>query len=518
MIMNRYSFCLLLALFVAALTCSCDEKTPVPEHPTAITLSADELVFTTADAASLPLTVTAPSQPTFSDLPDWLSVTDGTFQDYQTTVMFNVTENTATVPRIATVIIRSIGAPPITVDVTQYGAGFSGNGLPDNDAVKRTLELGIGWNLGNHLDSYSARSGGGYMIPDETAWGNPRATQQTFDKLRSYGFTSVRIPVTWLGSIGPAPDYTIYAKWMARVTEVVEYAHKAGLQVIINTHHDENHGDDHWLNIAAAPGNATLNKQIKEEITAVWTQIAENFKDCGDWLMFEGFNELNDGGWGWSADFRANPMRQCGVLNEWQQTFVDAVRATGGNNATRWLGISTYAANPEYEKYLVMPTDPAGRLMLSVHCYDPSDYTIGDAQYSDWGHTGQKGKKANGGDEDHIQKVFKNLFDKYIVNNIPVYLGEYGCSMRNKSDARSWAFYLYYLEYVSKAARTYAIPAMLWDNGSKGWGKERHGYIDHGTGEFTSTSQAPVEAILKGWCTNDESYTLDTVYNSAPVF
>ena len=74
MIMNRYAFCLLLALFVAALICSCDEKTPVPEHPTAITLSADELVFTTADAASLPLTVTAPSQPTFSDLPDWLSV------------------------------------------------------------------------------------------------------------------------------------------------------------------------------------------------------------------------------------------------------------------------------------------------------------------------------------------------------------------------------------------------------------------------------------------------------------
>ena len=32
--------------------------------------------------------------------------------------------------------------------------------------------------------------------------------------------------------------------------------------------------------------------------------------------------------------------------------------------------------------------------MLAVHFYDPSDYTIGEKQYSDWGHTGAAGKKA----------------------------------------------------------------------------------------------------------------------------
>ena len=372
--------------------------------------------------------------------------------------------------------------------------------------------LGLGWNLGNQLDAYSGN------MPSETVWGNPKATQQTFDKVKAAGFSTVRIPVTWLGKIGAAPDYTIDASWMARVTEVVGYAHNAGLNVIVNTHHDENHNDDHWLNLKDAPSNAALNTQIKEEITAVWTQIANNFKDCGDWLFFEGFNELNDGGWGWSADFKADPTRQCNVLNEWMDCFVKAVRATGGNNATRWLGIATYAANPNYVQYLKLPTDTASKLMISVHFYDPSDYTIGDAQYSDWGHTGAAGKKASGSDEDYVEALFKSLCYKYVNRGIPVYIGEFGCSMRNKADSRAWAFYKYYMEYVVKAAHTYGLPAILWDNGAEGYGKEHHPYIHHGTGDYIGSSKEIVDVIVKAMTNTSSSYTLESLYNNAPVF
>ena len=519
--MNRRLFFSLITVFAfltsSLLACQ-DEPSADPSVPTAISFSADELVFTTADAGSLPLTVTAPANPRFSGLPDWLSVTDGTFADYKVTLMFNVTENPSYADRSATITVQAQGAPYTTFKITQYGTGFIDPDLPDNNAVKRMQQLGLGWNLGNQLDAYVSSAGNSYLLPDETVWGNPKATQQTFDGVKEAGFTCVRIPVTWLRTIGPAPEYKIDKTWMARVTEVVEYAHKAGLQAIVNTHHDEDHDNGHWLNLKDAPGDPALNAQIKEEITAVWTQIANNFKDCGDWLMFEGFNELNDGGWGWSADFRKDPTRQCNVLNEWQQTFVDAVRATGGNNSTRWLGISTYAANPEFEKYLVMPSDPAGKLMLSVHFYDPSDYTIGEKQYSDWGHTGKSGKKAPGGDEDHVKQVFGNLFNKYVAKDIPVYVGEFGCSMRNRADSRAWAFYLYYLEYVSKAARTYGLPAIIWDNGgNEGYGREHHCYINHGTGQCTANSRMVIQTIVKGWCTNDPSYTLDTVFDSAPV-
>ena len=381
--------------------------------------------------------------------------------------------------------------------------------LPENpQAISEAMALG--WNLGNQLD---AISGG---VSNETCWGNPRCTQATFYGIKDAGFTSVRIPVTWMGHMGSAPSYQVEEAWMNRVYEVVQYARNAGLYVIINTHHDENHGNDHWLDIKNASEDSALNEAIKQQIKALWTQIAVKFADCGNWLVMEGFNELNDGGWGWSQDFRANPMKQGAILNEWNQVFVDAVRAAGGNNATRWLGVPTYCANPSFEQYLTLPADP--RLMLSVHFYDPSDYTIGDKQYSDWGHTGAVGKKAQGSDEDHVNSVFNNLKTKYVDKDIPVYVGEFGCSMRSKADSRAWAFYLYYLEYVVKAAREYGMPCFLWDNGVAGVGKEHHGYLDHGTGDYISYSKDPIDVMVKARFTKDASYTLQSVYDSAPKF
>ncbi len=399
----------------------------------------------------------------------------------------------------------------------------------ENDATRRTLQMGMGWNLGNQLDAYEeSPTSSHYLMPDENVWGNPTVTLQAITKVREAGFTTIRIPVTWLAKIGPAPDYKIDAKWMARVTEVVGYARTAGFDnIIVDTHHDEDHDDGHWQDIKNAAKDKALNEQIKKEIAAVWTQIANNFKDAGDWLMFEGFNELNDGGWGHSAEFKANPRLQCDVLNEWLQVFVDAVRATGGNNKTRWLGVSTYCANPSFAKYLVLPDDPANRLMVSVHYYDPSDYTLGKEgaggkshlPYTDWGHTGAPGYKHAKYDEDYVQEIFGMLYEKYIAKNIPVYIGEIGCSRRDKKDARAWAFSLYYMEYIAKAARTYCLPAVLWDCGGKGVpGPEHHYYFRHDTGEYYPDAKEAVDALLKGWFNDDPAYTLQSVYDSAPKF
>ena len=416
---------------------------------------------------------------------------------------------------------------------TPSGGGQGGPETPgtlDNDAVKRTMQMGLGWNLGNNLDAYEEDpKDKNYLMPSETVWGNPKVTQQAITKVKEAGFTTIRIPVTWLAKIGPAPDYKIDAAWMARVTEVVGYARNAGFEnVIVDTHHDEDHDDNHWQSLKKASKDAAVNSQIKEEITAVWTQIANNFKDCGDWLMFEGFNELNDGGWGHSAEFKANPRLQCNILNEWLQVFVDAVRATGGNNSTRWLGCATYCANPTYAKYLVLPKDPANRLMVSVHYYDPSDFTLGKEgadgkdylPYSDWGHTGAAGLKHAKYDEDYVQEIFGMLYENYIAKNIPVYIGEIGCSRRDKkNDPRGWAFSLYYMEYVAKAARTYCLPAVLWDCGGKGVpGPEHHYFFRHDTGEYYPDAKEAIDAVLRGWFNDDPSYTLQSVYDSAPKF
>ncbi|MCR5463588.1 MAG: cellulase family glycosylhydrolase [Bacteroidales bacterium] len=523
---------LALTVMLLAFLVSCGKEQPDPTPqpdpaPSSITLSSNS--FQVAQPGEkLSLTIKAPARPTLTGLPSWITYVDGTFNAYSITVGLTVVANDTYDARSATVTVASSGASSVTFTVSQAAKEKpvdpptppSG----DNEAWALAKTLGLGWNMGNHFDAYynwhfvDENGFDWYDYPNETVWGGELATPATFKGVKAAGFTSVRIPVTWLNFIGKAPEYKIDETWLNRVHEVVGFAHAEGLNVIINTHHDENHGDDHWLDIKNASVNSAVNETIKAEIKAVWTQIANKFSDCGDWLIMEGFNELNDGGWGWSADFQSNPSRQCDILNEWNQVFVDAVRAAGGENATRWLGVPTYAANPEFTKYLKIPSDKAGKVMVSVHFYDPYDYTIGDAQYSDWGHTGAVDKKANGGDETHVKDVFSKLNTEYVSKNIPCYIGEFGCSMRAKSDTRAWKFYLYYMEYIVKAAKTYGLPCFLWDNGAKDTGKEQHGYINHGTGAYIGNSKEVVNVIKKAWFTESDGYTLQHVYDSAPKF
>ena len=503
-----------LALFVTACGGNKVNPDPTPEPaPTVITVSPASI---TADQAggSYDLTITAPSRPAL-ELPSWITKKDGTFNNYKITFTLVVAANDTYEARSAEVKVSATGANAVTVKVTQAGKEVIPDpSLPDNIAVARMKELGLGWNMGNHFDSINDGVSG------ETIWGNPECTQATFDGVKAAGFTSVRIPVTWMGHIGEAPDYQIEEAWMNRIYEVVGYAENAGLHVILNTHHDEDHGDAHWLNLANAVSSAEANAQIKEEIAAVWTQIANKFKEKGDFLMMESFNELIFGT-EWSLG--SNPEKKTGIINEWNQVFVDAVRSTGGNNGTRWLGVPGYAASPNYLQYLAVPDDPVknqNRIMLAFHCYDPYNYTIGDAQSSTWGHTGTN--FPNG--EEEIKTLFNSIYTNYVAKDIPIYMGEFGCSFRDKNDAKAWAYFNYYLEYVVKAARVFGIPAFVWDNGSlgengKGFGKESHCYIHHGTGEYMlPQSQEPVQAMVKAWFTTDASYTLQSVYDSAPQF
>ena len=99
-------------------------------------------------------------------------------------------------------------------------------------APQLVADMGAGWNLGNQLE---ANANG---IPSETAWGNPVITQALIDRVKASGFKTIRIPVSYLGNIGAAPNYTIDSAWLSRVAEVVNYAYNQGLYVLINMHGD----------------------------------------------------------------------------------------------------------------------------------------------------------------------------------------------------------------------------------------------------------------------------------------
>lgn len=532
--MKYFKHCILPLLTLISVMCSCGpndpEPTPTPDPtpkaPTAVTLSKTS-VDAPAEGGTYDITVKSPFDPQVKDKPSWVTVSNAKVENYTYTVTVIVdAQSVGASAREATLTFEATGATSATLKISQAKGQEPEPPAPGYDGLASFF--GLGWNLGNQFDAYYNGSWAGDKegYPDETCWmpdpkDEYKATQATFDGLKNLGFTSVRIPVSWLKMIGDAPDYKINEEWLNRVYTVAQYAHTAGLKVIVNTHHDENHGTSNsyeWLDIKNAANNAELKNQITTKITAVWKQIATKFADCGDdWLLLEGFNELNDGKWGGSPD--AEIQKQCAVLNEWNQAFVNAVRATGGNNATRWLGVPTYCASPSFtgSKYFTLPNDTAGKLAVAVHSYDPYDYTIGDAQYPEWGHTGTAGKKPAAGEE-QTKQLYSKLYSDFVAKGIPVYMGEFGCSMRSKSDTHAWAFYKYYMEYVVKAAKTYCIPCFLWDNNGEGTGKEKHGYVHHGKGTPIGNSKEVIDVMKKAWFTESEGYTLETVYNSAPKF
>lgn len=361
--------------------------------------------------------------------------------------------------------------------------------------------MGMGWNLGNSLDAWTAEGG----LAAETAWSNAPSCQELFNLVAKAGVKTVRIPVTWLGHTGPAPEYKIDEAWLDRVAQVVGYAEAAGLNAIINIHHDGADGA-HWLNIKGAAANAAVNKAVQAQLRAMWTQIAKKFQDKGPWLIFEVLNEIHDGGWGW-GDNRNDGGKQYNTLNEWNAAAVEAIRATGRENATRWIAVPSYVTNFDFAvKYLKLPADPAKRLMVTIHFYDPNRYTL-DAEFSEWGHLAAPDKKLNWGDEDNVRDIFAAMKTKFINAGTPVYIGEIGCVRRG--DERSEAFRKYYLEFVCAAARTYCMAPIFWDNGYLGTGKEQSGLIDRKEVVFANDGEAVLKLMADA--VNNKNLTLQQI-------
>ena len=492
---------ILSALFMAA---GCGPDAPQDEA-TALSVDKTQIEFMAAGGTQT-FTVTSAGGFYFPSLEsDWLTVEKGGKDaDNKTVVTVTAAENTLPMRRQIKINI-SDGKNKASVDVAQAAVD---EGITDGPLAQRLPGmLGMGWNLGNHFDAYSNGVSG------ETLWGNPKATKFVFEKVKAAGFKTVRIPVTWMGHIGAAPEYKIEDAWLDRVAEVVGYAKNAGLYVIINMHHD---GADSawWLDIKNAAKDPAKQQQILEQISAMWGQIAEKFRNEGEYLIFESFNEIHDGKWGWGEN-RTDGGKQYQCFNEWNQAFVDAVRAVGGENANRILGIPAYCTNVDIAiETFVFPKDSAqDRLMMAVHCYDPYDYTL-PATRSEWGHTADPALKVAGDNEADLERVFQKLNTNFIAKGIPVYMGEFGCV--NRATAREQAFQQYYFRYYAKLARMYGVPCIVWDNGAKGAGNEKHAFFDHSSGAYCSPeAQKAMESIIDSY---NDSRTLEEVYNLAPKF
>lgn len=521
----------LLMLNVEA--CKSDDDVSVSEDSIqfASGVADDGQMFVPSTQTSTSFNVKASSRPTVTSASTWVtgSATEPNYPSQMSTVTLEIEPNTDTQNSRTAVINISVGQKSIELTLIQEKAeeeaiepdpdepvAFSPWINPDPCEITGSTprevaaSLGVGWNLGNQMDAFSNG------VSSETCWGNPKATQALFNTLKARGFSTVRIPVTWMGHIGNAPDYKIDNAWLDRVVELVDMAEAAGLNAVINMHHDGS--DSHyWLNIVSAAADASKNREIKEEISALWTQIAQALKDKGNFLMFEAFNEIHDGGWGWGSN-RKDGGKQYGILNEWNQTFVDAVRATGGNNASRWLSVPSYVTNIDLavDGSMKLPFDPANRVMVAVHFYEPNDFGL-NSIVTDWGHTGDKSKKGSAiQDEDYMKGQFAKLTNYWVNKGTPVYIGETGSP--NQATPRGKAFRNYYLEYMHRAAREAGLAAFYWDNGASGSGENAFGMFNHADGTVINDSDDAINAMILGGTCRDNGYSLDYIYNNAPIF
>lgn len=328
-------------------------------------------------------------------------------------------------------------------------------------ALEATRLMGNGINLGNTLEACDNNVGIKTNAPlsYETYWGQPKTTQAMIDGMKAAGFDTIRIPVAWMTNATHLyeGDYTIDAGYMDRVEEIVRYARKAGMYVIIN-----DHWDGGWYGMFGSE-SAETRALAMEAYKGMWQQIAERFRDYSDYLIFESANEELGGRFDENSPLYCSDSvvtyltddERYALTNEINQTFVDVVRATGGNNATRFLLIAGYSTNIDQtcDDRFQMPKDTAdSKLMVSVHYYDPWSYcgASSAASATKWGKVS---------DYEYLDQQLAKM-TKFTEAGYGVVIGEYGALPGSDGlKDNTLAYHTAFLDACTK----YNLTNCLWD-------------------------------------------------------
>lgn len=378
-------------------------------------------------------------------------------------------------------------------------------------AAEAVKNMAVGWNLGNTLDSnsgdtlnmwiehWTSRTPSDY----EKAWGQPVTKASLMKMFKDAGFNAIRVPVTWYPHMEAKFRFTsndnsnwypsrddigtkVNAAWMRRVKQVVDYVIDAGMYCILNVHHDTGAANTAWL----VASEADYEKQ-HERYEALWKQIAETFRDYDEHLLFESYNEMLDTEDSWCfASFAAQGSYNATIarsayngINSYAQTFVNTVRATGGNNAQRNLVVNTYGAcdgNGNWNSHLQdplkemkLPDDEVmNHLIFEVHSY-PDIKNLSSAKST-------------------LNTTISNLKKNLASKGAPIIFGEWGTSTDKAYEqyrSNMLSFYRYFIEQTKKAG----IGTFHWMGLSDG---------DHrSVPEFNQVDL--VEAIIKGYYGED---------------
>ena len=374
-------------------------------------------------------------------------------------------------------------------------------------------KMGMGFNIGNSME-----------VPNNpTAWGNPFPTQALLDSVKAAGFNTVRIPCAWDSHTSGGK---VTETWLDSVKTVVDYAMRAGLYTILNIHHE---GEGGWFQTNIG---TSVNSTVDNKMKTYWTQIANKFKNYNERLIFAGANEPGPNVNTWTA-------QHVSTLMHYYQTFIDAVRATGGNNETRTLIIQ--GLNTDIDKSVAsapvstFPKDKVtGYLMFEVHYYDPYQYTLMTSP-QDWNAPGgemiqpqyyygnyQKSSepKRNAGYNawagsvdsklagiEHPKEQFAKMKTNYVDKGYPVIVGEFGANVRSPElsgsdlNLHKQGRVQWHKDVVS-AAKQYGLTPILWDMGNE----SNSGYDNMA---YIRRQSSPVGKVLE----TDVINAMRSVYN-----
>ena len=421
-----------------------------------------------ADGETLEIPILATGDYTATVSDTWMEIVPAPVRGLTESKLYvKIAANSRPEPREGSVVItlNSDNATNLTVAVRQ-GASAS-SGMCDETAFETAASISMAVNIGNTLEA----------IGGETAWGAAKINADYIRSIRESGFDAVRLPVAWYNH-SDKNTLKIDEDWMKRVDEVVQLCIANGLYVFMNIHWDEG-----WMELNIDSYSADVDRIQRE----LWTQIADRFKDYDKHLVFCGANEAG-------KDTQAS----ADALKAYMQTFIDVVRASGSNNANRVLVVQAPGTDIDRAvKYCTgnMPTDNvADRMMLEVHCYDPSDFTLlqNDGEWGAdskvryfWGqdfHTGTD-RDCTWGEENHIDSQMQKLKTNFVDKGIPVIIGEFGCGRRRTFlatiyEARHRASRCYYHSYIVKSAKNHGAVPFLWDTPNEMFNRQTGTVID----------------------------------------
>ena len=481
--------------------CSTDsspEEEKEKEEGTTYTLTSDTSAITfEEDESSQDVTITTNVDTwVISDSgTDWIELSQTSGASGTTTVTITAEENSGIDERTSEITINANNVDAVKITVTQAGVPLSSGIYPDyntdplpaddmgmtHTAVEIAAEIGLGWNIGNTLEA----------IGSETAWGNPKATKELIDLVKQSGFNAIRIPCSW-DQYADQNTAKIGDMWLDRVKEVVQYCIDNDMYVLLNVHWDGG-----WL-------ENNINEASEEEVNAkqkaFWEQIATHLRDFDEHLLFASANEP-----------AVDDATQMAVLNSYHQTFIDAVRSTGGKNTYRTLVVQGPSTDISKTNNLMttLPTDTTpDRMMAEIHYYTPWQF-CGLEEDADWGdmwyywgegyHSAtDTDRNATYGEEADMKELFGLMKTQFVDQGIPVVMGEFSAMRRTTLTGDDLTLHLesraYYHKYLVQQAKVYGLLPFYWDNG--GLNDKASGIFDRSNN--TVFDQQVLDALLEG--------------------